>query len=340
MDVSIVGVSGYGGGELARLLARHPQARVVQVVSETFRGKPLRAAFPGLSGTPIGDLVCDGKDVGIDGDAVFLAQESGYAMQVAAGLLERGQRVIDLSADFRLRDPDTYRAFYKADPAPGHLMDEAVYGMPELDRASIPSARLIANPGCYVTASTLALAPLLRAGIVAGDGIVIDAKSGVSGAGRSKSDTVFRYSEANEALRPYGVGGVHRHTPEIEQNLGARVLFTPHLIPMTRGILATCYARLESGAGASDVHRTLEAAYADEPFVIVRAPGDWPSTKDVAGSNFCHLASTVDARTGMAVVVSVIDNLVKGAAGQAVQNFNLMFGLPETAGLEGGGLWP
>ncbi len=169
---------------------------------------------------------------------------------------------------------------------------------------------------------------------------MIDAKSGVSGAGRSKSDTVFRYSEANEALRPYGVGGVHRHTPEIEQNLGTRVLFTPHLIPMTRGILATCYARLASGVGAADLQRILEEAYADEPFVIVRAPGDWPSTKDVAGSNFCHLAATVDVRTGTAVVVSVIDNLVKGAAGQAVQNFNLMFGMPETAGLEGGGLWP
>lgn len=340
VDVSIVGVSGYGGGELARLLARHPDVRVVQVISETFRGKPLRAAFPGLSGTPVGDIACAGKDAEVIGDAVFLAQESGVAMRAAGALIGRGIRVIDLSADFRLKDPDVYRAFYKSEPAPAELMGQAVYAMPELERSAIPTAKLVANPGCYVTASTLALAPLLRAGVVEPSGIVIDAKSGVSGAGRSKSDTMFRYSEANEALRPYGVGGVHRHTPEIEQNLGVRVLFTPHLVPMTRGILATCYARLANGNSASEVQQTLELAYASEPFVVVREPGDWPSTKDVAGSNFCHLAATVDSRTGTVVVVSVIDNLVKGAAGQAVQNFNLMFGLPETAGLEGGGLWP
>jgi len=340
MQVSIIGASGYGGGELARLLSTHPHADVVQVVSETYRGRPLSAAFPGLARTKVGAIPCDGHDAAIRGDIVFLAVESGHAMRVAGALLDEGRRVIDLSADFRLRNSEAHRTFYKAEPAPEALRKRAVYGMPELDREPIRSARLVANPGCYVTASTLALAPLVRTGIVAREGIVIDAKSGVSGAGRSKSDTLFRYAEANESTRPYGVGGVHRHTPEIEQNLGAPVTFTPHLVPMTRGILATCYARLANGIRPEAVTATLASAYANEPFVVVRPEGDWPSTKDVAGSNLCQIAATVDVRTGTVVVCSVIDNLVKGAAGQAIQNMNLMCGFPETAGLEGGGIWP
>ena len=340
VEVSIVGASGYGGGELVRLLAGHPGVHLVQVVSDTYKGQCLGAAFPGLYGTKAGALVCSGKDAAVIGDAVFLAQESGYAMRVAEGLLADGKRVIDLSADFRLRDPDAYRAFYKSEPPPPHAMERAIYGLPELSRVGLADALLVANPGCYVTATTLALVPLLRAGLALRDGIVVDAKSGVSGAGRSKGDLGLRFSEANESLKAYGIGGTHRHTPEIEQNLGTRILFTPHLVPMTRGILATCYARVVAGTTVSDLQGVLESAYADEPFVVVRPSGDWPSTKDVLGSNRCHVAVALDGRTGTAVVVSVIDNLVKGAAGQAVQNFNIMFGFPETAGLEAGGQWP
>ncbi|MFM7322787.1 MAG: N-acetyl-gamma-glutamyl-phosphate reductase [Armatimonadota bacterium] len=340
MQVSIIGASGYGGGELARLLATHPRVEVVQVVSETFKGRPLSDSFPGLSGTRAGRLTCDGHDAPVRGGTVFLAQESGYAVRVAQGLLAEERRVIDLSADFRLRDPEAHRAYYRSEPAPESLRKVAVYGMPELDREPIRGAQLVANPGCYVTASTLALAPLVRSGIVEREGMVIDAKSGVSGAGRSKSDTLFRYAEANENVRAYGVGGVHRHTPEIEQNLGAIVTFTPHLIPMTRGILATCYARLGEGIAPKRVRATLVEAYAAEPFVFVRPDGEWPATKDVVGSNQCHIACTVDPRTRTVIVAAVIDNLVKGAAGQAIQNMNLMCGFAETDGLEGGGLWP
>lgn len=341
-EVSLIGVTGYGGGELVRLLARHPHVRLTSVVSDTYAGKPLAAAFPGLYGTPAGALVCLPKSAALaelSGDVVFLAQESGYAMTVAQSFLDAGQTVIDLSADFRLKDTDSYRTFYKAEPASAELLSQAVYGLPELvGRETVNGAKLIANPGCYVTASSLALAPLVKSGLIEKSGIVIDGKSGVSGAGRAKSDTIYRYSEMNETVRPYAVGGVHRHTPEIEMNVGATVTFMPHLVPMTRGILATCYARTSSSA--EKLTDALKSAYDGCPFVVVRAPGDFPSTKDVSTSNFCHLSVAVDIRTGTAVIVSAIDNLVKGAAGQAVQNMNLALGLPESAGLEGGGLWP
>ena len=341
-EVSLIGVTGYGGGELVRLLARHPHVRLASVVSDTYAGKPLSTAFPGLHGTSSGTLLCLPKSaIGPDlsGNVVFLAQENGYAMTVAQQFLDAGKTVIDLSADFRLRDTDAYRTFYKAEPASAGLLERAVYGLPELvGRGKLDGAKLIANPGCYVTAASLALAPLVKSGLVEKSGIVIDGKSGVSGAGRAKSDTIYRYSEMNETVRPYAVGGVHRHTPEIEMNVGATVTFTPHLVPMTRGILATCYA--QTRVTAQELTDALKSAYEGCPFVIVREPGDFPSTKDVATSNFCHLSVAVDARTGTAVIVSAIDNLVKGAAGQAVQNMNLALGLPETAGLEGGGLWP
>ena len=341
-EVSLIGVTGYGGGELARLLARHPHVRLGAVVSDTYAGKPLSAAFPGLHGTPAGVLVCQPKTVALaklPGQIAFLAQESGYAMTVAQDLLDAGKLVVDLSADFRLKGADAYRTFYKAQPASDKLLSQAVYGLPELvGREKLFGAKLIANPGCYVTASSLALAPLVQSNLVDKTGIVIDGKSGVSGAGRAKSDTIYRYSEMNETVRPYAVGGVHRHTPEIEMNVGATVTFTPHLVPMTRGILASCYARTHSSA--EELTDALRLAYDGCPFVVVRDPGDFPSTKDVSASNFCHLSVAVDSRTNTAIIISAIDNLVKGAAGQAVQNMNLALGLPETAGLEGGGLWP
>ena len=342
IEVSLIGATGYGGGELARLLARHPHVRLGAVVSDSYAGQPLAAAFPGIHGTPAGRLVCLVKSAALadlPGEVVFLAQESGYAMGVAQSLLGAGKLVIDLSADFRLTDAASYREFYKAEPASSTLLEKAVYGLPELvGRSAICGAKLIANPGCYVTAASLALAPLVKSGLIEKAGIVVDGKSGVSGAGRAKSDTIYRYAEMNETTRPYAVGGVHRHTPEIEQNIGAPVTFTPHLVPMTRGILATCYGR--TGSTAEQLTESLKSAYDGCPFVIVREPGDFPSTKDVFSSNFCHLSVAVDSRTGTAIVISALDNLVKGAAGQAVQNMNLALGLEETSGLEGGGLWP
>jgi len=353
VTVAIVGVSGYGGGELARLLSRHPEARVAHVVSETYAGQPLKRAFRGLSGTPVGELVCQKSDAvrsALAADVVFLAQENGAAMRVAGEILDLGKRVIDLSADFRLRDIELYEKWYKLEHQSAELLIEgrAIYGLCELNRDYIQGAKLVANPGCYPTATILALAPLLSCGLISREGIVVDAKSGVSGAGRAKNDLDYKYAEANESVKAYGVGGVHRHVPEIEQELSAhagpapvRITFTPHLVPMTRGIHATCYGRLVTPATTTEqVLDALHQTYADAPFVVVREPGDYPATKDVSGSNFCHIAAKVDAHTGTVVLTSVIDNLVKGAAGQAIQNMNLMLGLPETAGLEGAGLWP
>ena len=340
ISTTIVGASGYGGGELARLLDGHPEINLVQVLSNTFAGQPFAAAFNGMYGTPTGSLVCAPTSDAPTGELIFLAQESGYAMRVVADYLAAGKRVIDLSADFRLISPDIYRAFYKAEPADAGLMEHAVYGMPELFRAAIKSANLIANPGCYVTASTLAIKPLLDAGFLSGRGIIIDAKSGVSGAGRSKNDAIYKYSEANEAMRVYGVGGVHRHTPEIEQNLGVKVLFTPHLVPMSRGILATCYLPTKGDVTLVAAYDALVAAYAGEPFVTVRPLGDFPSSKDVAGTNRVHIGLGFAPDSEMLIVVAAIDNLIKGAAGQAIQNANIMYGLSETMGLANGGIWP
>lgn len=340
ISTTIVGASGYGGGELARLLDGHPEFDVVQVLSNTFAGKPFAAAFNGMYGTPTGNLICAPTSDAPTGELIFLAQESGYAMRVAGEYLAAGKRVIDLSADFRLTSPDVYRNYYKAEPAPSTLMEHAVYGMPELFRDKIKDAKLIANPGCYVTASTLAIKPLLDSGMLLGSGIIIDAKSGVSGAGRSKNDAIYKYSEANEALRIYGVGGVHRHTPEIEQNLGVNVLFTPHLVPMSRGILATCYLPVKAETTLEAAYDALVSAYTNEPFVTVRPLGDFPSSKDVAGTNRVHIGLGFAETSRMLIAVAAIDNLIKGAAGQAIQNANIMYGLPETLGLAHGGIWP
>lgn len=340
IPTTIVGASGYGGGELARLLDRHPSFEVVQVLSNTFLNKPFAQAFNGMYGTKTGALSCGSTTDEPVGDLVFLAQESGFAMKVVQRYLDMGRKVIDLSADFRLRDPAIYRAFYKAEPASQKLLNMAVYGMPELYRTEVKGAQLVANPGCYVTATTLALKPCLDAGIVMHQGIIVDAKSGISGAGRSSSDTMYKYAEANESTKAYAVGGHHRHTPEIEQNIAAKILFTPHLVPMSRGILVTCYAQSKGNVSLVDVHNIFVRAYANEPFITIRPIGEFPSTKDVTGTNRVHIGVGLDTRSGVVILVSVIDNLMKGAAGQAVQNANLMFDLPETDGLNGGGVWP
>ncbi|MDQ2800396.1 MAG: N-acetyl-gamma-glutamyl-phosphate reductase [Armatimonadota bacterium] len=349
LKVGIVGVSGYGGGELARLLLAHPQVELTYVTSGTYAGKPLRAALPGAAPS---DLVCEVFDPAACADKcdfVFLAGEAGLAMKVAPGLLEAGKKIVDLSADFRLKDPAVYQEWYKAEHTASYLLKEAAYGMPELGRKSIKEARLVANPGCHVTAAVLGLAPLLNAEIVEPKSLIVDSYSGVSGAGRSKFGLDYHFSEVNESMRPYGVGGVHRHTPEIEQALSwlggadALVTLTPHLAPITRGILTTSYATRGYGQSAeafSDLHSEYQRWYKDAPFVTILESGQFPATKHVYGTNFCHIGLAVDKRTNRVIVVSAIDNLVKGAAGQAIQNMNLMSGFDETAGLTMGAVWP
>ncbi len=355
VKVSVVGATGYAGAELVRLLSRHPRVRVVQVTSESRSGQRLDAVYPhfaALGGGPASDAASGeaaleetAAAAASGADAVFLALPHGVAMHLAPELLEAGARVIDLGADFRLRDAAVYREWYGHEHAAPHLLEEAVYGLPELGREEIPGARLVANPGCYPTATLLALAPALRSGIARAEGIVVDAKSGVSGAGRSPSLKVH-FGEVNENLRPYNLAGAHRHTPEIEQEAAraagvpVTLSFNPHLVPMTRGILSTCYLTLTEDRPAEELVDLYRDFYRDEPFVHVLEAGRLPETKYAWGSNHCFLGLAVDRRAGRLVVCAALDNLVKGAAGQAVQNLNLIFGLGETAGLDFAGIYP
>lgn len=342
LKVGIVGVSGYAGGELARLLVAHPKVRVTYVTSGTYAGQRLEAALPGLRGTGLTCQPYDADAAIASCDLLFLAGEAGLAMTIAPALLDAGKKVIDLSADFRLKSPAAYETWYGQPHTAPQLLDEAVYGLPEEFKCDIPSARLVANPGCHVTAAVLALLPLLNVPIIDTATIVINSLSGVSGAGRAKFGLDYHFAEVNESMKPYGVGGVHRHTPEIEQALFGpdaphKVTFTPHLVPVTRGILSTVSAHLEF---AYDLDTLYRYYYQNDPFINFLGAGQFPATKHVQGTNFCHIGITVDKRTNRVIVISAIDNLVKGAAGQAVQNMNLMCGFAETDGLTGGAVWP
>lgn len=346
LNVGIVGASGYAGGELLRLLLRHPHVQLRCAFSGTYAGKLLGEAFPGLSRYT--ELRFADMDEGLlsSCDVVFLAQENGKAMHLAPKLLAAGCRIIDISADFRFRDTETYLQWYGQPHACPEWNREAVYGLPELYRTQIEKARLVGNPGCYPTAAILALAPLLKANLVDPSSILVDAKSGASGAGRSKFGLDYHFSELNENVSAYKIAGTHRHTPEIEAVLAdvaglpqLRISFTPHLIPMTRGILATCYAQLRSPQTTKALQELYIEFYKEAPFVVVFTDR-LPSTKGTYGSNDCHIGLAVDDRTNRVTVVSAIDNLVKGAAGQAIQNMNLMCHFEETAGLDSGGLWP
>ncbi|HZT42168.1 MAG TPA: N-acetyl-gamma-glutamyl-phosphate reductase [Chthonomonadaceae bacterium] len=346
LDVAVVGASGYGGGELLRLLARHPRVTLRRAFSETYAGKPLSAGFPGWAKQT--DLCFESYGDGAaaaECDVVFLAQENGKAMEMAPRLLEAGCKVIDLSADFRFRDTNLYESWYKMPHAASEANKKAVYGLPEIYGEAIRSAPLVGNPGCYPTAAILALAPLLHRRVFDPESLIVDAKSGVSGAGRAKFSLDYHFPEVAENVSAYKIAGTHRHTPEIEQVLSdwvgipLRVTFTPHLIPMARGILATCYANLREPVNTGDLITLYEEFYANAPFVAVVSDPP-PATKHTLGSNMCHIGLAVDKRTNRVTVVSAIDNLVKGAAGQAVQNMNLMCGFAETDGLDFGGLWP
>lgn len=339
LKVAVVGASGYTGVELIRILHNHPEVAVTTVTSEQSSGKLLSDIFPSLRGRYdktleplVPEIIAEKADI------VFTALPHKAAMAVVPTFLDAGKIVIDLSADYRLHDPAVYAAWYEPHLNP-QLLPDAVYGLPELRREEIARTRLVANPGCYPTSIILGLMPLLRAGLIDTTSIIADSKSGVSGAGRgAKVDSL--YSEVNEGFKAYGVGGVHRHIPEIEQELsllaGVKTIisFTPHLVPMDRGILSTIYASPVNPISAAEIHALYEEQYEGEAFVRILKLGEFPSTAFVRGSNFCDIGVSVDKRTGRIIVVSALDNLVKGAAGQAVQNMNLVCDFPETMGLE------
>ena len=337
MNVGIVGASGYTGAELLRICAQHPDLRVVYATGDSQSGTLASSLYPSLA-VAYPNLVFEEFNVNrTDGlDLVFLGLPHEASMELAPQLLGRVGCVVDLSAAYRLKDASLYPTWYGFEHDQPALLSEAVYGLPELYRSELPGARLIATPGCYVTAASLALAPLIRGGIIAPTGIVVDAASGVSGAGRALKHSVH-FGTVNEDFTAYGLVD-HRHTPEIEQNIGGQVIFTPHLAPMNRGILATCYARPTGTVTTESLLATLAGFYASEPFVVVRPAS--PSTKATLGTNSVHLTARYDARSGWVIVIAAIDNLCKGASGGAVQAANVALGLEETAGLQTVGVYP
>lgn len=340
--VGVVGGTGYTGAELLRILAKHPDVHLDAITSRSEAGRSVAELFPNLRGVLETRFSIPNEDVLGECDLVFFATPTGTAMHSAPMLLAHGVRVIDLAADFRLKDPSTWEKWYGTDHACPHLLEEAVYGLPECHREAIRPARLVANPGCYPTAIQLGFLPLIEENLVSTENLIADAKSGVSGAGR-KAALGTMLCEASETLKAYSVGG-HRHLPEICQGLDAacggpvRLTFVPHLIPMIRGIHATLYAKLRQPG--IDLQEIYEARYAREPFVDVLPPGSHPETRSVRGANICQLSWHVPQGQDTVVVLSVIDNLCKGAAGQAVQNMNIMFGLDEQTGLDHIGLLP
>ena len=344
LKAAIMGGSGYTGVELMRLIANHPELELSAVSSRQYEGQPVDSVFGALTGrvemefcAPDPVLLAKGADL------VFLAVPHQTAMQAAGPLLNTGAKVVDLSADFRLKSQEVYEAWYCPHCAP-ELLPGAVYGLPEFYRQEIGLASLVANPGCYVTSVLLALLPLLRGRLIEPQGIIANSASGVSGAGR-KAKLGMLHTEVHDNFKPYAVEG-HRHTPEMEQELSlmagepVRLTFTPHLVPMDRGILSTIYVRGLEGADASDLYQTWLEAYQDEPFVRVLKPGRLPATKEVRGTNTVALGLATDPRSGIIKLFSALDNITKGASGQALQNANLMLGLDETDGLKDLALTP
>ena len=336
--VAIVGASGYTGIELMRLLFNHPEVEITCLTSLEDIGEPVSKSFPSLlERIPIPLETLDVEKVAAKADIIFTALPHKAAMGVVPDFLEAGKKVIDLSADYRLQDVAVYEQWYQKHTSP-EFIGEAAYGLPELYRSRIRTARLVANPGCYPTSAVLALAPLARKKLIDFSTLIIDSKSGTSGAGRSVG-TGTLFCEVNEGFKAYGVGS-HRHTPEIEQILGdlcgedVCVNFTPHLLPLNRGILSTSYAKLTKPFDTGKLLELFREFYREEPFVRVFPEGRLPNVSSVRGSNFCDIGLVCDSRTGRVIVVSAIDNLVKGASGQAIQNMNLMEGFEETLGLD------
>ncbi len=337
IKASVIGASGYGGAEAVRLLTSHPEVEIVHLTAETQQGQVMSNLYPNLRRFVDQTMIAvDAERIGRDSDVTFVSLPSGKAMHLVPALLNQGSKVIDIAADFRLHDAALYPTWYKFEHIASEYLGESVYGLPELHREAIRTTRLLANPGCYPAASLLALLPLVQRGVVRTEGIIIDAKSGVSGAGRG-GGSGFGFSEVNENVQAYGVPR-HNHIAEIEQELSSlahttvHIVFTPHLIPMTRGILATVYAPLVQDISDEAALSIYEDVYSTAPFVRVLR-GALPQTKATLGSNYCDVAVKIDSRTRTAIAIAAIDNLGRGAAGQAVQNMNLMFDLPETAGL-------
>ena len=339
IKAGIIGATGYAGGELVRLLLNHKEAEIAWYGSRSYVDQRYSSVYQNMF--QIVDAKClddNMEQLAKEVDVIFTATPQGLcASLINEGILSQA-KVIDLSADFRIKDRKTYEQWYNLEHKAPQFIEEAVYGLCEINREDIKKARLIANPGCYPTCSTLSIYPLLKEGIIDGNTVIIDAKSGTSGAGRS-AKVANLYCEVNENMKAYGVAS-HRHTPEIEEQLGyasgenVTISFTPHLVPMNRGILATEYATLKKDVTGEEVKAIYDKYYADEKFVRVLEKDQCPETKWVEGSNYVDIGFKIDERTGRIIMMGAIDNLVKGAAGQAVQNMNLLFGLPESEGLE------
>lgn len=336
IKAGIVGATGYVGAELVRLIAQHPQAELSAVSSVSFEGKPLSEVYPMYRS--LCDLECGtAEEVVEKSDVVFAALPHGLSQELAAQCAAAGKIMIDMGADFRLKSEEAYHEWYGGTFLDPKLHEQAVYGLPEFFRSQIKGKKLIANPGCYTTAVPLALAPAVQGGFVELSGIIADCKSGVTGAGRGLSQNTH-YAELNEGFAPYKVAS-HRHTPEIEQTLSTlsgtdmKITFVPHLLPVNRGILATCYARLKPGAEEEALRAAYEEYYRGEAFVRLLPKGAIANIKNVKYSNYCDISLHLDKRADLLIAVSAIDNMVKGAAGQAIQNMNLVFDLPETTGL-------
>lgn len=338
IKVGIIGASGYTGGELIRILANHPEVEVAVITSRTHEGKKLEEVFNNFNGWK--GPVFSGSDSpeAVEGcEVAFLAVPHGVAMKLTPALLAKGQKVIDFGADFRFRDPRVFETWYKHEHCEPELTQKAVYGLPEIYRKEIRNAGVVGNPGCYPTSVILGIYPLLKAGVIDPARIIVDSKSGVSGAGR-KAELSYHYPELFGNFKAYGVAG-HRHTPEIEQELSriagreVCISFTPHLLPVARGILSTIHLTLVKKATTAEIEEIFRETYQGEPFVTLLREPFLPELKGVVGTNCCHLGVRVDQRTNQLIVISVIDNMIKGASGQAVQNMNIICDLPETMGL-------
>ncbi len=344
--IGIFGAAGYGGVELIRLLLEHPEIEIAYLGGHTTAGENITDLYPSLLGR-IDMAIGESSLAALEGsgaEVLCSALPHKVGADIVAEALDSGLKVIDFSADFRLKDAAEYEKYYQPHPHP-ELLAEAVYGLPELHRKEIIPARLVAAPGCYPTGAILALAPAVKAGLIESQGIIVDSKSGVSGAGRSKVALAFHFPELNESMKAYSVAA-HRHTPEMDQELSAlsdepiQVTFAPHLMPVTRGILTTTYGRLRQPMTEADVREVYQQFYANEPFVEVMPAGIQPTTKQVNGSNNCHIGLVVAEDTGWLIATSAIDNLIKGLSGSVLQCLNLMIGCAETTALDRPALWP
>jgi N-acetyl-gamma-glutamyl-phosphate reductase len=345
MNIAIIGATGYGGVELLRFLKNHPHVRHCSLYSSSQDGIHFSESFPHvgeIEGAVLRKI--DVEQIADECEVVFFATPSGVSSALAPALMDKGVKVIDLSGDFRLKDRSVYETWYKRQTASDHYLQQAVYGLTEWNKEDIQKAQLLSNPGCYPTATLLGLAPLVKERLIEEDSIIVDAKSGVSGAGRQASLNTH-FSEVNENVKIYKVNS-HQHIPEIEQMLKTwneriqPITFSTHLIPMTRGIMATIYAKAKKELSVETLLDLYKTSYEDSKFVRIRKPGQFPSTKEVYGSNYCDIGVAYDERTGRVTVVSVIDNLVKGAAGQAIQNLNVMMGWNEESGLTLAPIYP